>query len=80
MITFRAPDDIGQALTMAAAVTGKSKTELLLTLLRDYLPAVALRYADTHAATIAEARAQWLRELPPPYTVTPAPKPTKPKK
>jgi len=56
MISFRADDSTTQLLSHAQSVTGRSRTDLLLTLVREFLPTVARRYIAEHERELAQAR------------------------
>jgi uncharacterized protein (DUF1778 family) len=62
MISFRATDDVAQLLGSAENATGKTRTDLLLTLVREFLPVVARRYITEHEREIATARAVFLHD------------------
>ena len=78
MISFRAPEDVATSLAKAEFLTGRTRTELLHQLTREYLPALVHRLSADHARALDEAKAAYLRDHPsPPPAPAVKPQPAK---
>lgn len=56
MIAFRAPEDVAKILADGEFVTGRTRTDLLITLVRQFLPRVVVDLSHEHQRRIKAAR------------------------